>query len=271
MRAGSETRHSFVVRLLVATLVVALWIALGWFVHADPNEYLLLGVPLTLVFQRFVRGRPLHSLWVRDAPGFQLDRAGVALAGALAITPAYALIHVLHTGPVEPVQVAWLLCAVSGAAAGGFALRRLRRAEFRALLGCLATAGTLGVMMMFAAALARGGDGIPDARIGIAWLLLYLPVTFVLEEVFFRGALDTYVHRRGEGRGWASAIFVSVLWGLWHLPIVPRADAVTAVGLLIVHTAVGVPLSIYWRQSGNLTVPAVTHAVIDGFRNALLT
>ena len=44
-------------------------------------------------------------------------------------------------------------------------------------------------------------------------------MTFVLEEVAFRGALDAHVHHEGEGRGWQSALFVSALWGLWHLPI----------------------------------------------------
>jgi hypothetical protein len=41
------------------------------------------------------------------------------------------------------------------------------------------------------------------------------------------------------------------------------------VSLLVVHGAVGVPLSVYWRQSGNLAVPGFTHALIDAVRDAL--
>ena len=34
---------------------VALWMALGWIFHLDTNSYLLIGVPLVVLFQRFVR------------------------------------------------------------------------------------------------------------------------------------------------------------------------------------------------------------------------
>lgn len=37
-----------------------------------------------------------------------------------------------------------------------------------------------------------------------------------------------------------------------------------------VHCCIGVPLSIYWRRSGNLFVTGSTHALIDAVRNALL-
>jgi membrane protease YdiL (CAAX protease family) len=146
----------------------------------------------------------------------------------------------------------------------------------RQLLACIATAGTLGVALTMATRLAR-----PDAEplttravaIALMWFLLYLPVAFVLEEVFFRGAVDAHVHHPGEPRGIASAVIVSALWALWHLPIVPARQAVTATlaGLLAVHVAVGIPLSVYWRRSGNLAVPATTHAFIDAMRNALLS
>jgi hypothetical protein len=39
--------------------------------------------------------------------------------------------------------------------------------------------------------------------------------------------------------------------------------------LVAVHSLIGVPLAIFWRESGNLAVPAFTHALIDGVRNAL--
>ena len=99
-----------------------------------------------------------------------------------------------------------------------------------------------------------------------------LPAGFLIEEVFFRGALDTYLHRGEAGTGWLSAIFVSALWGIWHLP----ASALrsphllsTVASLLVAQIIVGVPLSLWWRKSGNLTVNNTTHAVIDAVRAML--
>ena len=72
-----------------------------------------------------------------------------------------------------------------------------------------------------------------------------------------------------------SAAVVSCLWGLWHLPLV-AADGhgmsllLRAQSLAIAHMITGIPLSIYWRRSGNLLVPGVAHAFIDAVRNALV-
>jgi membrane protease YdiL (CAAX protease family) len=103
------------------------------------------------------------------------------------------------------------------------------------------------------------------------YLALYFPVTFVLEEVTFRGALDSHVHRAGEPRGWLSAVLVSVLWGLWHLPVSGGMPLPYLVLELVAwHTLVGVPLSLAWRRSGNLAGPAFAHAAIDAVRNGLM-
>jgi len=111
----------------------------------------------------------------------------------------------------------------------------------------------------------------PLPLMGLHDFLLYFPVCFALEEVSFRGALDAHLHRRGARLGLTSALLGSLLWGLWHLPALPAGsrgpDA--AVALMMVHSLIGVPLAIYWRQSGNLAVPAFTHAMIDAVRNAL--
>ena len=113
---------------------------------------------------------------------------------------------------------------------------------------------------------------LPSLVVGAETFLL-LPVGFMVEDVFFRGALDTYIHREEKGVGWLSAIFVSALWGLWHLPVQANLDRAhllsTVIGLLIAQIAVGVPLSLWWRKSGNLTVTDTTHALIDAVRNAL--
>ena len=110
--------------------------------------------------------------------------------------------------------------------------------------------------------------------IGIGSFVLYVPVCFVLEEVVFRGALDSHVFQPGDKGQWWTAFFVSTLWGWWHLPIAGATGISQLVTLLVVlpciHIAVGVFFSLSWRRSGNLAVPATVHAFIDAVRNMLM-
>jgi membrane protease YdiL (CAAX protease family) len=101
---------------------------------------------------------------------------------------------------------------------------------------------------------------------------LYFPASFVLEEVTFRGALDEHLHAEGEPRGWQSAILVSVLWGLWHMPVSSTGLpwSLQMLQLVAVHVLFGVPLSLAWRRTRNLAGPALAHAVNDAVRNALM-
>jgi membrane protease YdiL (CAAX protease family) len=250
--------------------------ALGWVFRLDANAYLLLGVPITVAFQLGIRRRPLYTLWVRDAARFRLDRFALLLAASLAVAPIAALgSYVSGARQVDWIRVAWLAAALLGAFSGGFAFRRFTPTTLRHLASCMATAGVGGVVLALAARAASATPpplGIASVWTGLRWLLLYLPVTFVLEEVFFRGAVDAHVHREGESRGLLAALFVSAVWGLWHLPLAPSRGplAITAAGLVVVHSVIGIPLSIYWRRSGNLAVPGTVHALVNGFRNALL-
>jgi membrane protease YdiL (CAAX protease family) len=100
-----------------------------------------------------------------------------------------------------------------------------------------------------------------------------------VEEVAFRGALDSHVFRpqsdgQASGLPWLSAIFVSALWGIWHLPTAPvssvSAFAAMIPVVIIIHTLVGVPLSFCWRASGTLVLPAAAHALVDAYRNTIL-
>jgi membrane protease YdiL (CAAX protease family) len=259
-----------------AALAVGAWMALGWALRADANRYLLLGVPITVAFQFGVRRQPLHRLWIRDAFELRTDRTAAILSALIAAAPAYALVrHVAAPATrVDWVLVAWLLAAMVGSVGAGFAFRQFRRETLRLLAGCVATGGTLGVALMIAARLARATDvqlTSEAARTAIVWFLLYLPVAFVLEEVFFRGALDTHVHDEHEKRGVWSALFVSALWGVWHLPIREPGTSIWAatLAMIVIHSIIGVPLSIYWRRSGNLAIPATTHALVNAVRNAL--
>jgi hypothetical protein len=70
------------------TLFVALWMTLGAALHLSTEAYLLLGVPLTALFQTAIRRQPLRALWVRDAPPWRLHKIGWVVALVLAALPA---------------------------------------------------------------------------------------------------------------------------------------------------------------------------------------
>ena len=262
---------------------VGLWMALGWLLHLDPNSYLLLGVPLVFLFQRFVRRQPLVRLWVRDADRFRLDWPGLGLALLLAILPVMELAETLHSPHWNRhvPEILWLLCSLAGAFAAAFSLRRFTAETWRVLRFCFLTAGVLGCLLMaasflFQVHLHKKGLTFTGAQWvnGFHSLLLYLPVSFLLEEVAFRGALDAHVQRPGDKYGVLTAFYISALWGLWHLPISGAEGfwqvAVLVVMLPLIHMLTGVFLSLSWRRGGNLAVTALIHAFIDAVRNMLL-
>jgi membrane protease YdiL (CAAX protease family) len=104
-------------------------------------------------------------------------------------------------------------------------------------------------------------------------MVIYFPVCFILDEVVFRGMLDSHLCGKESSafNYWASAVFVSLLWGAWHLPIIEMCEHVVrnATNLMVFHMIVGVPLSICWRRSGTLALPAAAHALIFAFRSAI--
>jgi membrane protease YdiL (CAAX protease family) len=260
---------------------VALWMALGWIFHLDTNSYLLIGVPLVVLFQRFVRQRPLRQLWVRDAAAFRLGKGGIVIAVLLMLAPGYDLIFVAVPKKLWIVAL-WLFCALAGAVFGGFAITQQRASAARRGLPSFITAVLIGIAIMAASALASRHDiGVPLSKLFLLLkqFLLYFSVSLVLEEVAFRGALDSHLYqpptdgRRWSSSAWFSAIFVSALWGIWHLPTFPGASAAAFAAaipvLIIVHTLVGVPLSFCWRASGTLVLPCAAHALIDSYRNCV--
>ena len=167
------------------------------------------------------------------------------------------------------------------ALAAAHALRNFPRAHLHHLWVCVGTTGLIGTIFLVFSILVPGvmtfGMGphqtlAARASQGLASLLLIVPVVFLLEEVAFRGAFDAHVYHPGEGRGVLTAVVVSALWGLWHVPLTlgQRHWWMLVPGLLVVLIALGVPLSLGWRRSGNLFVPGIAHALIDAVRNAFL-
>ena len=127
----ATSRNSMPRRWPEGILFVAIWMGMGWSLALDPYAYLVLGIPLTFVFQRFVHGAPFDS-WVREAPPFGMGWLGPA--AVLAILPAYSLIRSLGSGPWA--FIAYLGAALIGAIAAGYALRNLRRETIRPFLMC---------------------------------------------------------------------------------------------------------------------------------------
>ncbi|KRE55457.1 CPBP family intramembrane glutamic endopeptidase [Phycicoccus sp. Soil748] len=256
-------------RVAEAIGFVAVWMSAGFLLHLPSNGYLLLGIPLTAAFQLLVRRRPVRELFAAGTARFALTRQGIVIATVLALTPAVCATTAMSSG--DWVTAGWYLAAVGGAVAAGFAMRAqtlattLRDAARPIALGAGAMATVYGVVHL------ATGTPLPAAAALAAvvkYTALYLPATFLMEEVAFRGAIDAHVHHDGEGRGWQSAVLVSALWGLWHLPVSSGfAVPVLVAELVVVHIGLGVWLSFAWRRTGNLAAPALAHAVIDAVRN----
>jgi len=263
-------------RYAECVLYMASWAGLGWLLRLQPEIYLVMGVPITFAFQRFVRRQPLRAMWVISAPPFRLDGKGKVIALGLAAIPLVLAVSTAATR--QWATCAWSVCATGGAIPAAYALRHFRRTLVRPLLACLSINSVI-IGLTWTALSAwqvveiAGGAQSLGYRFatGIMSLIIFIPVMFVMEEVSFRGVLDAHLHRPGEGRGWGSALVVSALWGLWHLPIAGDISLQRIGVLLFVHCPVGVVLSLYWRRTGTLVIPGASHAFIDALRDALFS
>jgi membrane protease YdiL (CAAX protease family) len=262
------------------TAVVLLYIAAGELLALGPTAYVLLGLPITAAFQVFVARRPIRALWLRDAPAMRFDPTLIVLGAILAAVSVVTVIVGIANGNLLTILSG--LAVTLGAFPAIYALRALTVRSLGALVWTTVVAGVIGIAVFLALAIATSGTSLLDnldLRLGVLSfsVLQYLPSMFVVEEVFFRGALDSYLQRVTDGRAYASAIFLSALWGLWHIPLIgitpglASLPLIAAVAILIVfHVSTGVPLTVGWRRSGNLAVPGIAHTLIDSVRNALL-
>jgi hypothetical protein len=159
-------------RFAEGTAAVAVWMSLGMVWHMSAEGYLVLGIPITIGFQHYVRRAPLRAMWVRTAPPFRLGAGGIAIAILLTIKPLTNLVISIRSHEKLAVD-AWLLAAMAGAWPAAYALRNFQRKTFRELLICLATAGTVGCAIMVAAAFALAGThetALSRVRTGLAWI-----------------------------------------------------------------------------------------------------
>jgi hypothetical protein len=235
---------------------------------------------LIIAFQLLVRRRPLWAAWIFDASTPIWDLRALTLGIAAAALPASRLASALTDGKAPPPSVIlWLLAATVGGLIAGVALRAQRADALRRALPtiAIATLSFIGMFALVALVSHRGRLVLPDAPgIGdaIAQAILYFDVSFVLEEVVFRGILDPYIlgGERGMNAEWAGAILGSALWGFWHLPIVlapGAADLPTILRLVMFHVGLGAMLCFVARIAGTLVPSAAIHGFADAFRNTL--
>src|ERR1043165_2695975 len=265
-------------RAMEAIGFVGVWIGAGLFLRLDPNTYLLIGVPLLWLFQRYVRREALASLWVQGAASFDLKGIDWLVGLLLMAVPAVGIVTAVRDWNI--INFLWWVCSLFGAIPAAFSLRNVSRmgSPRQAVVYALIAVG-IGGGQWALSALGGGHSAMP--RISALPELLenflsYFTVCFVLEEVVFRGAIDSHVALAGV-RDWpamGSALLVSGLWGLWHLPVGNAMNgkenfALAPAGLVIVHSLVGIPLSFFWRKGGILALPAAAHALIDAYRNII--
>lgn len=259
------------IRAAVATLLVSGYIALGFAFRLGAEGYLLLGIPITIAFQLLVVRRPLRSLWLRQATPLRFTPRSIIAMVVLAIAPAIVAARGVRDG--DPALVGWGVASMVGAIGAVHALRAMDHDAVRSTIRTTAITGAVLVTIMVAYRLASGGFNGNAAAAVLAIMVsvaTYVPVVFVMEEVLFRGLIDTYLHGSTPGPDGASALYGSALWGLWHLPVAFLAlGMLTIPYLVIVHTTIGYFLVTSWRRTGNLAAPGIAHAVIDGLRNGV--
>jgi hypothetical protein len=263
-------------RYAVVTAVVAGWMTAGWIFGLSGDAYLLLGVPLLAVFQRYIARRPLLEVWFAEAGRPALPWWGWLIAAAFLVQPVHSLVTWQNPGLIARL---WLGCAALGSLPLAWSVARCTRSQWRDLGLCLLTVGAIGCLTLVITFFVRAHPAqtaVHRLSEGLRSLMLYIPVCFMIEEVFFRGGLDSYLTRGGTRAPWLSAFFLSALWGWWHLPIVTLQPehrlaqlVVLVLALPLIHCGVGALLSIFWRRSGLLLVPVFAHAFIDAVRNAL--
>jgi hypothetical protein len=257
-------------------LFVAVYVAIGYSLHLNANAYLLIGIPLMIAFQLVIRKKPLHQLWIRDNETFRLNKLGVMLGLCFLIFPATEIIRMIIANKYNFWAITYQTAALVGAFGAGYTFSNFTKKTWKEFFLCLLTAGVAGIIWMIISAwfqsILKKESMHFNVFEAVLSLLQYIPITFILEEVVFRGVLDAHICPFSKKTSIGSAFFISTLWGWWHLPVMPGDAPLIALIIIlpITHCLVGVPLSIYWRRSGNMAVPGFTHAFIDAIRNGLL-
>jgi membrane protease YdiL (CAAX protease family) len=226
---------------------------------------------------------PLREAWVRGGEPFRLDGRLARRAAIVALAPLLSILDAVHLRSLS--AGAWVVAAVAGAFGVAYARGAVPKGGLSRLVGGALVAALPGIVVLGGYVLLHPATlhaQLPSwglaAVLGGLSFAQYVPVCFAMEEVLFRGVLDTYVAGAAD-RPWqrgATALVLSALWGLWHAPLVLTAGAaapqvLSTIGmLLVVHVVAGLALTAAWRWKGTLLVPAIAHALVDCVRNALM-
>lgn len=260
-----------VARSIVAAVVIGAYMGLGFAFGLDADAYLLLGLPITIAFQVLIVRRPLRELWLRDPRPMTVTPRTVLAIVVVAIAPAVVAVGGLRSG--DAVLIAYGLVGMAGAVGAVHAIGVMDRDAIRITVRATLMTSAILVLVMVVYRVTTGGfDGNLGGAVTAAVVsaATYLPVVFVLEEVFFRGLLDSYLHGSTPRDDRATALYGSALWGLWHLPVMTVALGIWTIPyLMAIHTALGYVLVVSWRRTGNLAAPGIAHAVSDALRNAI--
>src|SRR4051812_32153608 len=117
--------------------------SIGWAFKLTPEYYVLMGIPLTTVFQLCVAKQPICRLWVRNSTSFHLPARGLIVAGvllALGIRGAWRIRF-----PEYPWFVALLLPSVLGAPIASYAICNQKMASLRSALLPAVVSAAIGI------------------------------------------------------------------------------------------------------------------------------
>ena len=248
---------------------VLLWMAVEHCFHLSPIAGQMFGIPLTAAFQLWIARRPLQQLWAFDAGKFRVDGKTLMVAGAL-VAGCGALLWFGrgHDTPWLGPRRLFFYLIVAAAIPAAIGLRAQRAAAFRRAIPWLLAA--VAVRVGWYAAWHEGAVLMPAAKLfdfATTWMGEFVAF-FLLDEVVFRGALDPHLRDASSGRlhEVCSAVFVSILWAIWHLPAYsPHAKGFLALfnGLTpfyVCVTMMGVLLSFCARRARTLVPSSIMHA-----------
>ena len=134
--AAATTKPASRARRMVEGLAfVAGWVAIGYAFDLGKTlnrqcVYLLIGIPLTVVFQLAVRKRPLRELWVRDGPRLSVRSVLAPVTVVLMIVPVYLLVRDLADTNGAGF-VGYDVVLFVGAIGAGYAARQFTDATWR--------------------------------------------------------------------------------------------------------------------------------------------
>jgi membrane protease YdiL (CAAX protease family) len=259
------------IRYTLTILFMVVYISLGFLLRLEAVSYLLLGIPLTIIFQLLIVRQPLHKLWLRDREKFLLNKLGWTITLCFIAFPIYRTIQLATQDKLTLLNLGYYSAAILGAFGAGYCYSNFTKKTAKEFLFCFGIAAVLRMSFYFLPFLSGKSEFNPDYIRAIKSLLTYIPIAFVVEEIVFRGMLDTYIHQSKKVNGIWPALFISVLWGLWHLPLsVDGSKPIwfVALGLMTI-SLWGIILSIFWRRTGNLAVPGFSHAFADAIRDSL--